>query len=90
MSRTPAKAVQMACLTIGHCDYLLPSAKAMKMVELMQDAFECREHYDGGTSYVYEVKADQPRVEFKLVRPSQVRMPQAEPAPMPAEPRLLR
>ncbi|MDH1333234.1 hypothetical protein N5D77_05910 [Comamonas thiooxydans] len=90
MSRAPAKAVQMACLTIGHYDYLLPSAKAMKVAELMQDAFECREHYDGGTSSVYEVKADQPNVEFKLVRPNQVRMPHGETAAIPSKPRQLR
>lgn len=38
MSRAPAKAVPMACLTIGYLQYLLPSAKAMKVAELMQDA----------------------------------------------------
>jgi len=89
MSRAPAKTVQMACLTIGHYDYLLPSAKAMKVAELMQDAFECREHYDDG-AYVYEVKANQPSVEFKLVRPGQVRMPHGETAAIPSKPRQLR
>lgn len=89
MSRAPAKAVQMACLTIGFTQYLLPSAKAMKVVELMQDAFECEQDYTGH-ELKYEVQPDQPRVAFALVRPSQVHMPKGETSPLPPNPRLLR
>ncbi|WP_314971740.1 hypothetical protein [Comamonas testosteroni] len=89
MSRAPAKTVQMACLTIGYTQYLLPSAKAMKVAELMQDAFECEQDFTGH-EMKYEVQPDQPRVAFALVRPSQVRMPQGEKSPLPAKPRLLR
>ena len=82
MTRTPAKPVQMACLTIGYKQYLLPSAKAMKVAELMQDAYECDQHYDDH-ELVYEVQPEQPRVAFALVRPAQVRMPHGEPVPTP-------
>lgn len=90
MARPEApKSVPMACLTIGYTQYLLPSAKAMKVAELMQEAFECDQQYTD-REVVYQVQPEQPRVAFALVRPSQVRMPQAEPAPIPVKPRLLR
>lgn len=89
MARAPAKSVPMACLTIGHYDYLLPAAKAIKVAELMQDAFNCMRSY-GDHDYTYEVQSEQPRVSFSLVRPNQVRMPHAEPSPLPAKPRLLK
>ncbi len=82
MSRASTKPTPMACLTIGYQDYLMPSDKAMKVAELMQHAVECRSNFEG-TGYVYTAK-DQPNVEFSLVRPNQVRMPQGEPMPMPA------
>lgn len=89
MSRASTKPTPMACLTIGYQDYLMPSDKAMKVAELMQHAVECRSNFEG-TGYVYTA-TDQPNVEFSLVRPNQVRMPQGEPMPMPApRQRLLR
>lgn len=89
MSRASTKPTPMACLTIGYRDYLMPSDKAMKVAELMQHAIECESKFEG-TCYVYTA-TDQPNVEFSLVRPNQVRMPQGEPAPMPAtRQRLLR
>lgn len=89
MSRASTKTTPMACLTIGYRDYLMPSDKAMKVAELMQHAIECESNFEG-TGYVYTAK-DQPNVEFSLVRPSQVRMPQGEPMPVPTtRQRLLR
>lgn len=82
MSRASTKPTPMARLTIGYQDYLMPPDKAMKVAELMQHAVECRSNFEG-TGYVYTAK-DQPNVEFSLVRPNQVRMPQGEPMPMPA------
>ena len=85
MSRAPAKPVQMACLTIGYSDYLLPADKAMKVAELMQHAFGCEENYeDCGRTYT---PTDQPRVEFALVRANQVRAPKSP--TMPPKQRLL-
>lgn len=89
MSRATTKPTPMACLTIGYRDYLMPSDKAMKVAELMQHAVECESNFEG-TGYVYTAK-DQPNVEFSLVRPNQVRIPQGEPMPVPtARQRLLR
>lgn len=89
MSRASHKPTPMACLTIGYRDYLMPSDKAMKVAELMQHAIECESKFEG-TCYVYTA-TDQPNVEFSLVRPNQVRMPQGDPKPMPAtRQRLLR
>lgn len=89
MSRAPAKPAQLACLTIGFTDYLLPSAKAMKVAELMQDAVECSTGYDD-RQQTYTVRDRSVNVAFALVRPNQVRMPNGEPVPVPAKPRLLR
>ena len=89
MSRAAKPAQQLAYLTIGHSNFLLDASKAMKVAELMQHAIECESNFDG-TGYVYTAK-DQPNVEFSLVRPNQVRMPQGQPMPMPApRQRLLR
>lgn len=89
MSRASPKPTQMACLTIGYSDYLMPSDKAMKVAELMQHAIACNSNFEG-TGYVYTAK-ETPNVEFSLVRPNQVRMPHGEPVPMPtARQRLLR
>ena len=89
MSRAPAKSVQMACLTIGYTDYLLPSAKAMKVAELMQEAVECRSGFDGMQAD-YTLLQRPVNVAFTLVRPNQVRMPQGETSPLPSKPRQLR
>ena len=89
MTRAAKPAQQLAYLTIGHSNFLLDASKAMKVAELMQHAIECESKFEG-TGYVYTAK-DQPNVEFSLVRPNQVRMPQGESMPMPApRQRLLR
>jgi len=82
MSRAPAKAVPMACLTIGFQTFLLPADKAMKVAELMQHACDCKSEYED-RGYVY-YPTEQPRVEFALVRASEIRMPHGQPMPMPA------
>lgn len=83
MSRAPAKPKQLACLTIGHYHYLLPSASAMKVAELMQEAQEVDHTYED-SGFVYTVREEQPKVAFALVRPNQLRMPHAEAVPVPA------
>lgn len=61
----------MCCVTIAHNDYLLPADKGMKLVELMQSAFETRKDW-GDRSYSYHI-GEQPNVEFCLVKASQVK-----------------
>lgn len=79
MSGKPTKVVQMACLSIGYRNYLMPADKAMKVAELMQSAFECDKDWVDH-DHVYQAK-EQPSVEFAFVKPHQVR----QPAPAPKQ-----
>lgn len=79
MSRV--KPQQMACVTIGYIDFLLPADKAMKVLPLLQEAVRCQEAYEE-RSEVFRVDPDPMRLEIKLIRADQVRMPQgAVPTP---------
>lgn len=78
MTRSRAtKPVQMACLTIGYQDYLLPADKAMKVMTLMQGVVHCRMSFDHRPP-LYLVGAQPVELELKLIQHSQVRMPSAE------------
>lgn len=75
MSRpvAPKKTVAMCCVSIGYQQFLLPSDKGMKLVELLQSAFHVEQIYSAsGHGYVYHV-GDQPGVELALVRASQIK-----------------
>lgn len=90
MSRAAKPAQQMAYLTIGHSNFLLEASKAMKVAELMQYAVDADWNYVSRGDDYYTA-GEPARVEFRLVRADQVRMPQGEPAPVPtARQRLLR
>lgn len=65
------KPVPMCCVTISYSHYIMPADKGMKLVELLQTAFEADKNYDD-RGYVYGV-SEQPQVEFALVKPSQIR-----------------
>ena len=70
MSR-PIKAVPMCCVTINYVAFLMPADKGMKLVELLQSAFDAHKDYrDRG--YIYQI-GEQPSVEFCLVRASQLK-----------------
>jgi len=73
MSRpvAPKKPVAMCCVTIGYKEYLLPADKGMKLVELLQSAFETEKKYES-RGYTYYV-GDQPEVELALVKASQLK-----------------
>lgn len=77
MSRPASKAVQMACLTIDYRDYLMPAAAATKVMDLLSQAFECTESYEG-TSRTYTPTDKQPAVSVAIVRPNQVRAPRSQ------------
>jgi hypothetical protein len=79
----PLKNVAMCCVRIDHFEYLLPADKGMKLVELMQHAVCCDTHYES-RGYTYRVH-DAPAVEFALVKPSQIVMPQGARAPLALE-----
>jgi hypothetical protein len=83
---TPVKkAVPMCCVTIGYQHYLMPADKGMKVVELMQSAFECEQRYED-RGMQYQVGEPPQRVVFEMVRPGQIVQPR--PA-APAGPLLL-
>lgn len=66
-----AKSVPMCVVEIGYQTFLLPSSDGMKLVQLMQSAFAVEATYED-RCYSYFVK-EQPEVELKLVKPSQIR-----------------
>lgn len=70
MTRT-AKPIPMCVVEVGYQTFLLPSSEGMKLVQLMQNAFAVEATYED-QSYSYFVK-EQPEVELKLVKPSQIR-----------------
>jgi hypothetical protein len=71
MATKPQKPVAMCCVTIGYRDFLLPADKGLRLVELMKDAIECEQGYDGSRTYF--VKQEQPEIGMTIVRASQMR-----------------
>lgn len=74
MATRAVKNVPMCCVRIGYQDFLLPADKGMKLVELMQHAVSCERSF-ATRDYNYKVE-DAPAVEFCMVKPSQLVMPQ--------------
>jgi hypothetical protein len=68
----PRKPQQLAALRIGYQTYLVPAANASKAVELLGEAIEVDDHYGDDITYSLGKPI---RLEYKLVRPSQVRRP---------------
>ena len=68
---TAKKPVPMCCVSIDFSYYIMPADKGMKLVELLQSAFQANKNF-ADRGYVYSV-AEQPEVEFALVKPSQIR-----------------
>jgi len=69
----------MCIVSISHRDYLMPSDKGMKLVELMQHAIECDWDFTGNI-HAYIVR-EQPETRYKSVKPSEIKIPQEFPAP---------
>lgn len=68
-----SKAQQLAAVRIGYRFYLLPAANAAKVVELLSQGIECDDHYgDGEMTYTIGKPIE---LEYRIVRPSQVRRP---------------
>ena len=76
----PTKPVQMARLSIGYQNLLLPADKAMKVVECLQHAVQAEIEFKGHKDH-YQVQEEPLRVEFQLVSNSQISMPHGEPYP---------
>ena len=91
MSRSPAKPVQMAYLTIGYSHFLMDSIKAMKVAELMQHAVNVEWSYGERMSADTYTVGESVNVEFRLVPASKIRMPHGDTTPAtPAQRRLLK
>ncbi len=80
------KPVTMCCVTLDFKHYLIPADKGMKLVELLQSAFECEKTYEARGGYAYEVREQPEHVSLEIVRPGQIRQarppgPRALPAP---------
>lgn len=91
MSRT-AQPKQMACVSIGYYEYLVPLEAATKIIALMANSVGLEKDFDRASgAYCYTVKAEQPRIEMTIVRPDDLRFPNGQPAqPRPAPRRLPR
>ena len=91
MSRSPAKPVQMAYLTIGYSHFLMDSIKAMKVAELMQHAVNVEWSYGERMSADTYTVGESVNVEFRLVPASKIRMPHGDTTPAtPAQRRVLK
>lgn len=71
---TKPKNEPMCAVTIGYQTLLMPASLGMKVVQMLQSAFECDR--DWGDDREYIVK-EQITVEFRSVRASQIRFPEA-------------
>lgn len=68
------KPTKLVYVSIGYQGFLLPADVGMKAIALMQNAVECRRHYeDGGYQYFVE---GQPEITLELVKESAVRWPE--------------
>ncbi|MBS0414389.1 MAG: hypothetical protein JSR68_08450 [Proteobacteria bacterium] len=87
-----AQPKQMACVSIGYYEYLVPLEAATKIIALMANAVGLEKDLDHASgNYCYTVRAEQPRIEMTIVRPDDLRFPNGSPAqPQPAQRRLAR
>lgn len=62
---------QPCVVTIGYAKLLMPAEQGMAMLKLLQHAVECEESAEWPPRYR---PSNQPRIEFQLVKPSQIDM----------------
>lgn len=61
----------LAVVSIDHECYLLPTEKALKLVQLLQGAIGVRRDWDRPHNFRYQI-GQQPEVELTMVRPDQL------------------
>lgn len=76
-----ASAPLLAVVTIGYKRYLLPRAKATKLLEVMSEAVECDWDFSGDSCNYTVGKS--PSVELRFIDPGQVVMPDGVSTPAP-------
>jgi hypothetical protein len=69
---TKVNSKPMCAVTIGYHEYLMPASVGMKVVELLQSAFEAEHIWDDVRIYTVGSPVN---VEFRSVRPDQIRVP---------------
>lgn len=57
----------------GLVDLIMPTDKGLKVLDLLQYAFECNAKYIGSTGYVYEVQSQAVQTELNTVQSKQLR-----------------
>ena len=80
----PIKPTKLVYISIGYQGFLIPADAGMKAIALMQNAVECRRHYEEG-GYEYHVEG-QPEITLELVKDSAVRWPEGAVPRPPARP----
>ena len=74
MSPAPSKPPQMACVSIGYRNILMPADKAMKVVELLQYAVAVDRSYRDSDD-LYVVSEEPLHVSLEFVPTGKIRMP---------------
>lgn len=69
---TRTKSQPMCIITIGFQNLLLPISDGMKVVQLLSQAIDCEQQYEGGGEFTYVVH-EQVDVGLKTVQPRQIR-----------------
>ncbi|MFY3986084.1 hypothetical protein ACOTJH_29120 [Achromobacter xylosoxidans] len=80
MATTKGQGGAMCCVTIGYQHFLLPADKGMRVLEAMQHAVGCERNYDHDEGERFFAN-DPPRINYELVRASQVHLPEGQVQP---------
>lgn len=76
----------LAAVTIGCQTFLMSRTKAVKVIELMGDAVDCRKDYDTNADFSRRwryVVSGPPDIELSFVDPDRVVMPEGASTPAP-------
>lgn len=79
MAARTSKQQQMAVVSLGYRDYLLPQASALKVLDLMSQALEVDSTYSG-SKLRYRV-GEAPDVSLVVVKSEQLDLPKSELTP---------
>lgn len=80
---TRSKPMPKLCVvSIDHSDYLLPTDKALKLMELLSGALRCRRDY-AGDGYKFHAQGE-PDIELRNVAAHQVVLPTPQAPTQPA------
>ncbi len=89
MATRSTKQQQMAVVTLGYRDYLLPQASALKVLDLMSQAVEVESEFS--TRKMRYRVGEAPEVSLVVIKSDQLELPESalSPAKSPRKPLLL-